>query len=61
MRFIEDLENKISNYMDGMYEVIELDYIPNIENVAIGKKAYKVEVCAFSMDMRGSSDLLFNR
>lgn len=41
MGYIKDLENKIKDYMDGDYEVIDTDKIPSPDDVAFGKKATK--------------------
>ena len=52
------LENTVRDYLSGDYEVTETDTIPSIEQVAFGKKAKKIKLCAFCIDMRKSSDLL---
>lgn len=57
---VEDIENKISDYLDGDYEIIEIGGIPTIDNIAFGKKAYKTELTTFSIDLRRSSQLLFD-
>ena len=59
MGFAEDLENKIREYMQGNYKLIELSSIPKKNNIAIGKKIYKTEMTTFSIDLRKSSELLF--
>lgn len=58
MGYIKDLENTIKDYMDGDYEVVETSSIPSTENVAFGKKAYKIKLTAFCIDLRKSTDLL---
>jgi adenylate cyclase len=55
---INALENTIRDYLSGDYEVTETQTIPSIEQVAFGKKAKKIKLCAFCIDMRKSSDLL---
>lgn len=55
---INSLENTIRDYLSGDYEVTDTQTIPSIEQVAFGKKAKKIKLCAFCIDMRKSSDLL---
>ncbi|WP_457556456.1 adenylate/guanylate cyclase domain-containing protein [Candidatus Harpocratesius sp.] len=54
-----DLENKVKDYLSGDYEITEIDYVPNINNVSIHKKAIKVKMVTFCIDLRDSSELLF--
>lgn len=58
MGYIKDLENKIKDYMDGDYEIVETETIPSPDDVAFGKKAYKIKLTAFCIDLRKSTDLL---
>lgn len=58
MSYIKDLDNKIKDYMDGDYEVIETQTIPSPENVPFGKKAFKIQLAALCIDLRKSTDLL---
>jgi class 3 adenylate cyclase len=58
MGFVEDLKNKIQDYLSGDYDVMETRGIPTVDNVSHGKKAKKMNLCAFSIDLRKSSDLL---
>jgi adenylate cyclase len=58
MGYIKDLENKISDYTEGDYEIVEATTIPSVENVAFGKKAYKIQLTSFCIDLRKSTDLL---
>ena len=58
MGYIKELEDKIRDYMTGDYEIIETSIIPSPENVAFGKKAYKIPLTAFCIDLRKSTDLL---
>ncbi|GAI39695.1 unnamed protein product, partial [marine sediment metagenome] len=59
MGFVNDLENKVSDYLDGDYDVMETKIIPSVEQVSFGKKSKKMNLCAYSIDLRKSSDLLF--
>ncbi len=59
MGFVEDLTNKVRDYLTGNYEITESRVIPTVDNVSHGKKAKKMNICAFSIDLRRSSDLLF--
>jgi len=59
MGFVEDLTNKVRDYLSGDYEIVETKGIPSVDNVSHGKKAKKMNLCAFSIDLRKSSDLLF--
>lgn len=58
MGFVNNLENQVRDYLDGDYEVSEIDSIPSVENVSFKKKAKKIKLCAYSIDLRRSSDLL---
>ena len=58
MGFVEDLENKVSDYLSGSYEVSETKSIPSVEQVSFGKKAKKMDLCAYCIDLRKSTDLL---
>ena len=58
MGYIEDLRNKVKDYLSGDYEIMETKGIPTVDNVSHGKKAKKIKLCAFSIDLRKSSDLL---
>jgi class 3 adenylate cyclase len=44
--------------MSGDYEIIEATSIPSPDDVAFGKKAYKMKLTAFCIDLRKSTDLL---
>ena len=59
MGFVEDLENQVNDYLDGDYEISEIESIPSVENVSFKKRAKKMDLCAYSIDLRKSSDLLF--
>lgn len=58
MGIADELENKVREYLDGDYEVTETETIPSVDNVPFGKKAKKMKLCAFCIDLRGSSELL---
>ncbi len=58
MGYIKELEDKIKEFTSGDYEIIETKTIPSPENVAFGKKAYKIKLTAFCIDLRKSTDLL---
>ena len=58
MGFVTDLENKVRDYLAGDYEVTETQTIPSVDNVAFGKKAKKIQLCAYCIDLRKSSELL---
>lgn len=58
MAYIKELENKIKDYMDGDYEIVDTETIPSPENVAFGKKAYKIKLTALCIDLRKSTELL---
>jgi adenylate cyclase len=58
MGYIKDLDAKIKDYMSGDYEIVKTETIPSPENVAFGKKAYKIKLTAFCIDLRKSTDLL---
>lgn len=56
---MNDLENQVREYLAGDYEVSEITDIPTVDNVSFKKKAKKLNLCAYSIDLRNSSDLLF--
>ena len=58
---INRIENRVREYLDGEYFLKEEDYIPRLSNVHTGKRAYKTEVCAFYIDLRNSTKLLFEK
>lgn len=58
MGLVNDLENKVRDYLDGDYEVTETQTIPSIGHVPFGKKAKKMNLCAYCIDLRKSSELL---
>lgn len=58
MGYIKELEDRINDYLDGDYEIVETDKIPSPEQVAFGKKAYKIKLTVLCIDLRKSTDLL---
>ncbi len=58
MGIVNDLENKVRDYLEGDYEVTETQTIPSADNVTFGKKAKKMKLCAYCIDLRKSSELL---
>lgn len=58
MGYLKDLEGKIKVYTEGDYEIIETTTIPSPENVAFGKKAYRIKLTSFCIDLRKSTNLL---
>jgi len=58
MGLVNDIENKVKDYLAGDYEIKEVTIIPSVDDVPIGKKARKMDVCAFNIDLRKSSELL---
>ena len=58
MGFVIDLENKVRDYLEGDYEIAETKTIPSVENVPFGKKAKKMQLCAYCIDIRNSTELM---
>ncbi len=58
MGFVEDIENKVRDYLEGDYEVEDTASIPSVEDVPFGKVAKKMDLCVFCIDLRKSSELL---
>lgn len=58
MNYIQELETKIKDYLIGDYEIVETTKIPSPEEVAFGKKAYKIKLTSLCIDLRRSTDLL---
>ena len=53
-----EIEAKVSDYLEGDYEVQETDTIPSVENVTFGKAAKRLKICVLYIDLRNSTDLL---
>ena len=60
MGIVEDIVNVVEEYLGTDYEDIELSGIPTIENIGFGKKVYTRKLTTFSIDLRGSTQLLFD-
>ena len=58
MGIVNDLENKVRDYLAGDYEVTETKTIPSVVNVPFGNNAKKMQLCAYCIDLRKSSELL---
>jgi class 3 adenylate cyclase len=54
----DEIFEKVSEYLSGDYEIIHVDSIPSVEDVEFGKKAKKIDLCALSIDLRNSTELL---
>src|SRR3954471_3592332 len=59
MGFKADVTSKVKDYLNGDYEVEVVREIPSVENVPFGNKAKRMNLCALSIDLRDSTDLLF--
>lgn len=59
MTTVQEIRDKVADYLEGEYEVEEVKEIPSVEQVAFGKKAKKLNVSAFAIDLRHSTDLLY--
>lgn len=60
MATLQEIRDKVNDYLEGDYEVQEVTDIPSVEQVPFGKKAKKLNVTAFAIDLRHSTDLLFS-
>lgn len=54
----DDIIKQAKDYLAGDYEIEETDTIPEPKDVPFGKKAKLMQLCAFCIDMRGSTKLL---
>jgi class 3 adenylate cyclase len=61
MTLENDINNKVSDYLIGKYQIESIDYVPNKVNVYAGKRIKKAELTVFSIDLRKSSELLFKK
>lgn len=59
MGIVSDIEEKVKDYLEGDYEIIEKEKIPSVEDCTFGKKAYKMKLTTFSIDLRNSTNLMF--
>jgi adenylate cyclase len=58
VEFVNDIENRVRDYLGGDYEVTETQTIPSVDSVPFGKKVKKMKLCAYCIDLRKSSELL---
>lgn len=58
MQYIDEIEDKVKDYLNGDYEITEVKSIPSIKDVPFGKKALKMKLCAYCIDLRKSTELL---
>lgn len=58
MGLVSELENKVRDYLAGNYQVTNTQTIPSVDNVSFGKKAKKMKLCAYCIDLRKSTELL---
>ncbi len=49
MGYIDEIENKVKDYLDGDYEITETKGIPSIEDVPFKKMAKRIKLCAFTV------------
>ncbi len=59
MSLTNDVRTKVVEYLDGDYEVEDVTAIPSADDVPFGKKAKRMKLCVFYIDLRKSTDLLF--
>ncbi len=59
MALFDEIQATVADYLKGDYEVIDAKTIPSVEDVPFGKTAKKMKLCAFYIDLRHSTDLLF--
>jgi adenylate cyclase len=59
MPLTDDVRAKVVEYLDGDYEVEDVTAIPSVEDVTFGRKAKRMKLCVFYIDLRKSTDLLF--
>ena len=60
MATLPEIKDKVVEYLSGDYEVIETETIPSVDEVQFGKFVKKMNLCTFYIDLRHSTDLLFN-
>lgn len=58
MGFVEDVTGRVTDYLQGDYEVQETSVIPQPKDVPHGKVAKKVRAATFTIDLRDSTGLL---
>lgn len=55
---VNDITNKVRDYLDGDYVITDTEKIPSADEVAFGKIAKRMKLTAFCIDIRKSTDLL---
>ena len=60
MSKLDDIKTKVTDYLDGDYDVTEAREIPSVEDLPFGKVAKKMNMCVFYIDLRDSSGLLIS-
>jgi len=56
MSLIQTIENNLETLQNKNYEIKEIDFLPSNDNLS-SRKAYKVDVCALYIELRGATDL----
>ena len=59
MGFKDDVTEKVTDILEGDYEIEDIEEIPSPQDVPFGKKAKRMKVCTLYIDLRNSSNLLF--
>jgi len=59
MSLADDIRPKVADYLEGDYEVEDVTAIPSVGDVPFGKKAKRMKLCVFYIDLRKSTNLLF--
>lgn len=57
MSFKSDLEEMVSDYLEGNYETYDPEGVPKPEDIPLGNEAAKLEATALFIDIRQSSDI----
>ncbi len=58
MVHLNTLKNKISSYLKENYTIENIDYIPTVSNLSHGNRGKILDLCVFSIDLRGSTKML---
>lgn len=59
MSTVAEIKSTVIDYLQGDYEITDAKTIPSVEDVPFGKQAKKMNLCVFYIDLRHSTDLLF--
>ena len=57
---VEDIVNNVKTCLAPNYKAVKLNGIPTINNIHFGKKVYTRRLTTFSIDLRRSTQLLFD-